>query len=321
MPELLDAIYESYGLTEEINGYPSLQDRKTIAAQSLQKLEGLVHIFETANYLTALEQYETAKHYLEFILKDFQSRELYNNLGVITTQIAMDSLKPKDIQFALPIELDGTSRLIRNLKGSNRPNTAGQELLREAIRYFEQASQLDRSYPITILNLACTYTLLQEYEDAMFYARKAQKLCIDKKWKKTETDILVLQGILAERQGDHPQAKKQFHQAIKSGSKLAELNLKILERQALNTEMVNTRGFAKKAIFEDFNLDKAVVQFLKGELSIDKLTSVNKRTNCGFMEKENSIIYAHLVDEDQYSFFQFSKTNDPASPFSPRIRK
>ena len=144
MPQFLDKVYKSYRLRDTLRGYPPLQERKDLATNALEKLQSFIHIFETANYLTALQQYEQAKLYFDYILKDYQSREIYNNVGVVAAQVGMQFVDAQLLKYGLPLELDVETRLSSGFRGSKEKETA-QKVLEEALDYFEKASKLDEN--------------------------------------------------------------------------------------------------------------------------------------------------------------------------------
>lgn len=310
MPKVLDAVYDKYGLTNDISGYPSLDERKKISTQSLEKLKSLVHVYETANYLTAIGSYKEATLYYENILKDFQSRELYNNMGVVAVQAAMSYMSEKDTEFGFPLEMDGESRLASSTRGGFGWSTIAEELLKQAVTYFEKANQLDKEYPVSMLNLACTYTLLSHddvnfYDDAEYFSRKAQKLCIDNKWSKTKNDIVILKGIIAARQDDKELATKNFKKAALAGSNLAALNLKLLNKEPLGVEDAIAQGFGGKDKFDDYNINKAVNGLLQGNLKTDAIIPINNTTQCRYMDKVESTIFINEKDSDEEHYYVF----------------
>jgi hypothetical protein len=324
MPRLLDTLYNFYPLPKKSNrNYPSLDERKMIAQESMQALQDKIQVFEMAKYLIALEQYEAAKYYLEFILKDFQSRELYNNLGVVCTQAAIQKLDAKALKYGFPIELDGSSRLAKGqTRGDFGWSPEVDELLNLAIDYFKQASLLDENYPPAMLNQACAYTLLSHsevdhYRRAKFYAEEAEILSTDNtEWSKTKSDVKVILGIIAERQSDSLKAKKYFTEAIEMGNTLAVLNLRILEnlplQVSLGTDEELSMGFADdggKVRLADFNIDRGVVQLFRGNLDVKNIVSVDedRKANCGLSVHENSRSYIHAVSREEYAFVQVSE--------------
>ncbi len=305
MPRLLEEVYKGYGLKDELKGYPPLSERKELATNSLKKLQSFIHVFETANYLTALEQYEQAKLYFDYILRDYQSREIYNNVGVIAAQIGMQYVSNQFLKYGLPLELDVDSRLKHGTRG-NKENVTGEKVLKEALEYFEKASKLDKNYPIALLNTACVYFLLNNFDDAAYFARKALKLCNDPKWEKTKFDVFVLQGILADYQKESEKAETLFLKAVDSGSTLAKTNLSILKNEPTEAASLNISIPSIKDQIDGFSIDKSVVQLLQGELKVDELVEINTNTMCGTKRLENSTLFIHFIDEDNFTFIQMT---------------
>ena len=162
MPRLLVDVYTEYGLPDEIAGYPSLDDRSKLAVESEMKLEELIHVFDAANYMIVLQQHETVNEYYSYILKEFQSREIYNNAGVNAVLAAMQLFDRNDeqLKYAYPIQLDNETRM-------NKPKVRGEiygfaereekrnKLLEQARYYFKQAYALDTDYATALINIAC----------------------------------------------------------------------------------------------------------------------------------------------------------------------
>ena len=305
MPQFLEKVYKGYRLKDTLRGYPPLQERKDIATKALEKLQGFIHVFETANYLTALEQYEPAKLYFDYILKDFQSREIYNNVGVIASQIGIQFVRDEFLKYGLPLELDVESRLKNGIRG-NKEKELGKKVLEEAIDYFDKASKLDQNYPISLLNMACVYFLLNNFEDAEYFARKALKRCDQPKWEKTKSDVYVLQGILADYQDDPKRAEMLFQKAAETGNMLAKSNLGILKNESLAGANISVSGGASKDQIDNFSIDRAVGQLLKGELKVDEMIKISKTNTCGTKQLDNSTLFIHFIDDNNYAFIQIA---------------
>ncbi|MBK9643250.1 MAG: hypothetical protein IPO72_18700 [Saprospiraceae bacterium] len=79
--EIIKSVYKDYKMKDDIDGYPSLQDRVELSKRSASKLESLIDAFEMANMLNATGKFEEAKYYYKYILMHYQSREIYNNVG------------------------------------------------------------------------------------------------------------------------------------------------------------------------------------------------------------------------------------------------
>ena len=179
--ELLDSIYKKkslFNLTEDTQGYPSLDERKAIIENTGRELAELTPMFETAKYLSAIGQYADAVAYLEEITEKFQSREIYNNIGVLyilnTLQIIPDTITI----YEFPVIFDADFRAPHlqfiseeTLEENQFPNTdlldsiklcvssIHHESLDKAEGYFKKATGLDANYAIATLNLSIAQTI------------------------------------------------------------------------------------------------------------------------------------------------------------------
>ncbi len=157
-------------------GYPTLQERLAIIENTASDLARLTPLFEMANYLVALEQYEDAIPYLEKILLKFKSREIYNNIGVI---YLMETLRlfPQPItpyQFPLALDVDfraphpqfyqsftrGFESWAQGMKKNEHCKTSFAQLqIEKAEEYFRKAIQLDKNYSHALLNLSIAQSI------------------------------------------------------------------------------------------------------------------------------------------------------------------
>lgn len=232
--DLIQKLYTEYGMKEEVDGYPSLTDRKKLSEKTAEKLAALVDAYEMANLLVAVGKYGEALEYYRYILMRYQSREIYNNLGVTAFLLALNEFRPEDprVKFRYPIQLDLESS---GAKGSG--NTRDM-LLRQAVQYFDMAISMDPAYAPAYLNKACTYALLGDTdaeralyaERAWFFANnEAREMATKNQNAKTMRDVNILLGILEANKGNAAKAKQLFSAAADS-SALAATNLEILEK-------------------------------------------------------------------------------------------
>lgn len=310
MPQFLDKVYQEYGLPEEIRGYPSLAQRKAIAKESMAKLRPFMKLYDTANYLTALEKYNFALKYLGYIIKDFQSRELYNNLGVLSTLAAMDFFTLDELNnFRYPIELDVESRL-QAIRGEDDEIAFAEKLavrkrlLDDAADSFNKTLVLDKNYPIALLNLACVYTLNESFMDAEYFSAKALQLAQDEKWAKTKSDIIVLQGIIAAKQNDQKKAKELFEKAAMLNNYLATYNLKkLLGEELTNKTQPSKPLMSMPKLIDGVNIDAEVNSLYNGDFVADFSTEINNDITFGYKNFSNSQLFTHLLlQENQYIF-------------------
>ena len=208
-------------------GYPPREDRKALSVRTMQRIEALIDVFEMANLLAIVGSYSEARQYYQYVLKEYQSREIYNNLGVLTIMEAMGYFKEGEFKYQLPLELDLESSVSERLGPAEI--ALREKLLKEALRNFDAAISLDPNYAPAYLNKACVYTLLGDMPRAQFYAEVEAIQCAVKNARpETASDARVLLGILAAIKGDQTVAQKILESEVAGKNPLAEINLNIL---------------------------------------------------------------------------------------------
>jgi tetratricopeptide (TPR) repeat protein len=240
--KVIQSLYNAYGLKELIPGYPSLSDRQKLSQRTAEKIKSLVEVFEMANMLTAIGSYPEAYEYYRYILAEYQSREIYNNLGVTALLDALQRFTTDELKYRYPIELDLESS---GSKGQDDQNQRSI-LLQKAILQFDAAISLDPDYAPAYLNKAISFALIGDSERARFYADvEARQSAASNLYPKTLVDIDVLLGILEANAGNNSKAKAFFKSAADAGSALAQVNLKILQKQALDIPVSNKAKIAQ----------------------------------------------------------------------------
>ena len=250
--ELMQQLYEAYNMRDEnvmANGYPSLADRQEISRRTKQKLEELVEVFELANLLNAIGSFDEAYEYYLYVVMRYQSREIYNNMGVARALRALGLFDESEIIYHYPIQLDLQSTGgSRSMEGEPDRN----ELLRQALVHFDAAISLDSGYAPAYLNKACVLALLGDPVRARFYAEvEARSRALENaKYAKTAVDADILIGILEAKSGNTAAAKKLFETAATTNkSPLAAVNLKILNGDTWEPERTEITGaFDEEAI-------------------------------------------------------------------------
>lgn len=236
LPDFYDAIYKAYELPDVMTGYADKDDRKALAVKSLEKVKDLVEVFEMANLMTAIGRYDDARAFYKHILTQYQGREIYNNLGVLTVLSAMNYFTKAEMKFRLPVQLDlnfagGTK------DGFGKRDSVRTKLLLEAISYFDNATSMDADYAPAYLNKACAYYLLGGDDDlvrARFYADTEARLRAQQqpeKYKQAGIDADVIMALLKVKNGNIDGAKSILDR-IKNVSPTANYNLYVLNDQA-----------------------------------------------------------------------------------------
>lgn len=254
-PELLTRLYTGYNLpaTSPTSQYPSLDERKAIAKTSMDRLKELIGVYDLAGYFLATHQFDWARSYYEYILTKggFQSREIYNNLGVAAALSAMESRKKEGPQFVYPLQLDFSSRMASRGGGADEQTA----MLQEALRHFTAAYDLDPAYLPALINMGCVESELGHLEDADDLARKAIRKAKQAGDKAAESDALILTGIIQARLKDADAAKTSFSTAAGMNNPLAEMNLQVLRGESLPPPSL-PRPISSDEKIDNYDLDK-----------------------------------------------------------------
>ncbi|MBK9337475.1 MAG: hypothetical protein IPM98_13260 [Lewinellaceae bacterium] len=247
-PELIQKVYTAYGWGTESENYPSLSDRQALLLRTKEKLGRLIEVFEMANLLTAIGSYAEAYEYYRYVAIRYQSREIYNNLGVAKVLEAMNEFEANELVYRYPVELDLS--FSAGSKGSGA-GSLRETMLRQALLQFDAAISMDPAYAPAYLNKACAYALLGDTSRARFYADKEARTAAlaNNRYPKTAVDADILLGILEAKNGNTEQAKKIFQiAATKDSSKLADINLRILNNAPLEPAPKDKVGLKPEAI-------------------------------------------------------------------------
>ncbi|MCB0597991.1 MAG: hypothetical protein KDD28_28195, partial [Phaeodactylibacter sp.] len=315
IPQLLPRIYESYVLPEEIPGYPSLADRITYAGNAMKRLRELQLAFDVANCLTVAGAYEPAFDYYNYILRDFQSRELYNNLGVMHALAALAYFSKEEMPYVLPLELDLESRLGAGKRGFEENAEKRAALLEEALEAFGRAELLDKEYPTAWINKACVYLLQGAQEDARFWAGKARKLS-EKLGLAAETrDAQVLLGVIEASEGNQEAAGQLLQPLADEGNTLASLNLSVLNGEA-STE-IGMLNFVKGVERIDGLLLEDYLEKPEPEIQLD----MGGNVFCGLQHFDHSKMLVHYADNGkEYAAFHLTgKGYESATRLNARL--
>ncbi len=268
--KVIKNLYESYQVHDPIPGYPALHDRIELTKKTSQKLKQLVELFDMANYLTAIGEYALAREYLKYVLMQFQSRELYNNLGMTCFLEALSYFDQKtELVFQYAVQLDLTS----SARGETDIKTLRTNLLKQGLQYFDAAISMDPEYTPAYINKANSFALLGDTLKARFYAeQEALVTALNRSDLKSQADIKNLLGILKMKAGDPVQAELLWKQAIGLGSSVAENNLYLLQHgtskaieQESSTEVFETiNGVGLISIAENLDYDRDKIVYLEG---------------------------------------------------------
>lgn len=173
--------------------HPKIEERSTAVILALKRVVEKIELFDKGVESYKSESYIAARHYFEKFLSVYQSREAYNNLGLVYYQMAVDEFikwKPDEPPFRLSLIIDTETRakktfvkrsergklLGRRLRGEQNPQSLFGRYASLATRYFREAAQRDHTYATAHNNLACVYFLKSEFSSAVGELDKAVSL-------------------------------------------------------------------------------------------------------------------------------------------------
>ena len=105
--ETLDKIYEAYDIPDSLPGYPTLDERKVMAARSREEFNQVAKAYDAAWIALATGEYAAASHLLTTIIVDaeYESPEMHGLLALAQFLDAVKSLNnPKLTQWSWPFK-------------------------------------------------------------------------------------------------------------------------------------------------------------------------------------------------------------------------
>lgn len=290
MPDLLKKIYQSYGLPEQLPGYPPLQDRLKMVEGAQKRLGELALAFEIAQRLTLIGQYEAAAAYQHYLLQDFQSRELYNNAAANNLLAALTYFSASEIPFALPIEIDPNTRLNGYRNNDAQRQEKQKQLLKAAGQELDMSLALDAQYAPAMLNKACLFLLQGDWEESEYWLKKGRKLCSS---EASRRPFVVMEALCAAHDGETEKALQLLTPLADAGYSLAAGNLAVLKKMPLPPPATKTSAYAEQ--IEQYRLS----DFLTNP-SVDQELKVSDAVFCGSQRKKASNVYIHYANNGEH---------------------
>lgn len=186
--DLIDGLYDAYSLkNESMSAYPPLEVRQATAEYVMAHTDTLWHIFQTGNYMAALQEYELAIKSYSYILQYYSGKETYNNLGLLYAKQALTFSGKNTDPFLYPFEMDTKSRLAnpRSEDLSAPEQEARQQYIDQANRYFKRAKEIDPYYVPAHLNQLSVLSMNGDNEEVI---RLFQKGKIETFLRKSKAD-------------------------------------------------------------------------------------------------------------------------------------
>ena len=237
--ETLQAVYKAYGLPDEISGYPSFSERLEIINSKIDNASNLALLFELGNVLLLGKEYELAKYCYEFILKQFNSREIYNNLGLSYLLYGVSISEEPINKLVFPVSLDQNSRVEVKTTRSGNFTDNPKDMIEFALKQFKRAQSLDSKYQPAIQNqIVAEFLLLEDKKTRNDFIAELSDLT-----KEFVVDLEVVNMIINEK------PIKKVSKAARSGSNLSKLNTTNPQFDVINKENI-----LKKSGIDPFDL-------------------------------------------------------------------
>lgn len=271
-PVILDSIYNRFHLTDsKLRNYPTLLERKSIAEFSDKKMSVLKKIYDAANLFVLAGNFDLASSlYRTIINENFPSREIHNNIGVISLIQGIQLLDTIEYPYYFPITLDFDTRLKSN---SERAISQDAELFfKEAIRNFDNAINNSKDYYPAYLNRAIANFILNN-QDAYAIDLIYLKKCTDPNLI-SKIEVLKLIDQLHKGQTS---AQNELQKMCIGGNNLACKNIETYRK----TNNFKQEPWTTKLAFMD-SIQNPHFDFMVPEArfagdSLEKLLSVSKR--------------------------------------------
>ena len=162
--------------------HPSPELRASYLKTELQDLTKKIDLFRIGSRLYQLGKYDDALSFIMAFQKYFPSREVFNVLGLIFYQQAINSLlmyQPERVsRFYLSTILDAETRMTSYEIKRSDP-TEFVDNIQKAIFNFKAAIQKDPMYLPAKVNLSSAYIMNKEYYNALAVLSKALEISND----------------------------------------------------------------------------------------------------------------------------------------------
>jgi hypothetical protein len=302
---VLDKIYTEYQLKgKTLSGYPSFEERKRVANDVQQEVNKLIDVYEAANYMSAMGQYKISNLCYKYILNVYQSPEIYNNLGILTTLEAANLALKSDDKFVYPYELDWASRLSRS-RGTETINPEEQAqrivLLKEAQNYFQKATDINANYLVAKINKLCVLTQLGKAEEAVqFYTKlkKSLKTDIDRDHAQIAYALALSQKIEGLEKAKNIFKNLSANPKSQVGvSAIARYNLAVLDNQIPEMPTKSCDMSIENSTIDGVDLRKALTK------DITETIDIAKNAQLIFQKKSKStVVQASINGRSSFRF-------------------
>ena len=244
----LNKVYESYNLPKNLKKYPSYEDRVAIINDKKEQANRLAKVFEIANILFKLKEYKLSIDAFKTILaSNFNSREIYNNLGLNYLMYGISISEPKISKLLYPVSLDLQTRAFVSKTRSSLTDSP-KDMIKRSKKYFERSINLDKKYIPARQNLFVSDLLLAKSIDVKNnLMNDINKSLLT---KQTKVDFKVINKLL-----NNIKIRK-IKKIAKKGSYLSKLNVSDITNELTN------KVFNKKNLLNKLNIEAELSYYI-----------------------------------------------------------
>ena len=310
--ETITKIYDVYNLPKELKKYPTFDERLKIIDDKIDQANNLNTVFSIATVLLKLNKYYASKEFYDAILSEkFNSREIYNNLGLSFLMYGVSIASPEISNLQYPVFVDFESRAKVKKSRSAGFSADPVRMFKNAKKYFERAIFFDNEYLPARQNLFVSELLLAEsIEDRNIIIEKVKSSALAKNIK---SDFLVIHEILKK-------AKiKKIEKIAKSGSLISKANLDkdiISESNLTDDEILEKVGIIKevKALEHGFGFDtprpKEKIVLKNANIEVFEISSsfvFKLGKNQYLVQSPKSSIPREILNENKSRFYEYKQ--------------
>ena len=309
--ETITKIYDTYNLPKELKKYPTFDERLKIIDDKIDQANNLNTIFTIATVLLKLNKHDASKEFYDAILSEkFNSREIYNNLGLSFLMYGISISSPEISNLQYPVFIDFESRSkVKKSRSASFSNDDPVRMFKNAKKYFERAIFFDQKYLPAQQNLFVSELLLaNNSEERDLIIEKVKQSNFNQNIK---SDFLVINEILKGTK------RKKIEKIAKSGSLTSQINLqdviiiesalsddKILETVGIKQEVKSLdHGFGAPRPKQKIKLKNAVVQLF--EVDSNYVFKIGK--NRYVVKSPKTSISSEILNENQSRFYEYKE--------------
>ena len=273
--------YHTADVPNETYGYPTLEERVKICETSTKMLNKMIPLFDAANYLVLIGEYEKAGNIYDNILATFPSREIYNNEGAAYSLAALSLYEEGELKYVYPFSLETDTRMDKGgQKGLSEDKVAKrQELLNSAKEMFESANRLDKDYAPAYVNLGLVYALLDDKELGLAMAGKGYSIAEKNKDILMMANASIARGIILASDGKKEEAKAEFTKALTGNKNVAQMNLNALNGTGNFGYIYKVDDTTEKPSNNEENINTIDASLLEAVLGDADMTEIKKQND------------------------------------------